>query len=38
MFGVQVLIFSLISIAYTSEMAVSMVSSLMLSLLNSFFI
>ena len=37
MFGVQVSIFSLISIAPTSKMAVSTVSSLMLSFLNSFF-
>ena len=36
MFGVQVLIFSLISIVPTSEMTVLMVSSLVLSFLNGF--
>ena len=38
MFEVQVLIFSLISIAPTSELAVSTVSSMVLSFLNLFFI
>ena len=38
MFGVQILIFSLMSIAPTSEMAVSTVCSLVLSFLNLFFI
>ena len=37
MFGVQVLIFSLISIAPTSKMAVSTVSSLVLPFLNFIF-